>query len=176
MSEQSDDREEILRLHKLWWQSNIGLDIPAMRTVFPDGGDQYLMFNLNTHPYYNLDEKTRLWEYYSDKLDVMPSDCWVLRLDVSGDMGYVVAEGLWHAKREGDGELKYYPIRATEVYRRDDGHGNPEWRMWHFHGSLRARGDAQRPAFDDTYDERGLGYLPYGGSFKSQSADGSSNE
>lgn len=172
MSTIDADREEIIRLHKVWWTANMGLDIPAMQTVFPAGSDQYLMYNLNLHPYFNLDEKTKLWEFYSDKLEVLPSDVWVHRIDISGDLAYLACEALWHAKRHGNDAPMYHPIRATEVYRRDDGNGQPIWKMWHFHGSVRAAGDAPRPAFDDTYDERGLGYLPYGGSFKSLSAEG----
>ena len=165
------DREEILRLHTVWWTANMGLDIPAMRTVFPPGDDQYLMYNLNTHPYYNLTEKTALWEYYSDKITVLPSDIWVQRLDIDGDMAYLACEGVWHAQREGDTEAKDYPVRATEVYRRNDGEGGTAWKMWHFHCSQAAKLDAPRPAFGDTFTSRGVGHLPSGGSFRSLTRD-----
>ena len=49
------DREEILRLHRWWWESNFTFDIPKMRSVF--AGERYLQYNLNGHPYYGLEEK-----------------------------------------------------------------------------------------------------------------------
>ena len=53
----ADDREEILRLHRDWWQANRDWDIPTMRSVF--AGERYLQFNFNGHPYYGLEEKTK---------------------------------------------------------------------------------------------------------------------
>lgn len=167
--ELTEDQQEILRLHRVWWISNHGLDIPAMRSVFPPADDQYLMYNLNLHPYFGLEEKTKLWEYYTGKLELFQTEVWVHRIDVSGDLAYLACEGVWHAKRGDETEVKWHPVRATEVYRRDDGAGNPVWKMWHFHCSLRAQPDAKRPGFGDTYDERGVGYLPYPGAFRSVS-------
>ncbi|MFF1547666.1 YybH family protein [Streptomyces sp. NPDC058291] len=47
--------------------------------------------------------------------------------DVSGDMAYTV--GLEHTSAVADGEPRAYTLRATQVYRREDG----EWRVAHRH-------------------------------------------
>ncbi|MFF0003529.1 nuclear transport factor 2 family protein [Streptomyces tibetensis] len=48
--------------------------------------------------------------------------------DVSGDMAYTA--GLEHTSVSVDGEPRTYTLRATQVYRREDG----EWRVVHRHG------------------------------------------
>ncbi|MFG2789634.1 YybH family protein [Streptomyces sp. NPDC048419] len=61
------------------------------------------------------------------------SDCtsYVFELqacDVSGDMAYTA--GLEHTSVSVDGEPRTYTLRATQVYRHEDG----EWRVAHRHG------------------------------------------
>ena len=61
------------------------------------------------------------------------SDCtsWALELhayDVVGDMAYTA--GLEHSSASVDGQPRSYTLRATQVYRREDG----EWRVAHRHG------------------------------------------
>jgi ketosteroid isomerase-like protein len=61
------------------------------------------------------------------------SDCtsYVFELqayDVSADMAYTA--GLEHTSASVDGEPRTYTLRATQVYRREDG----EWRVAHRHG------------------------------------------
>ncbi|MBB4986682.1 MULTISPECIES: YybH family protein [Streptomyces] len=48
--------------------------------------------------------------------------------DVSGDMAYTV--GLEHTSTSVDGQPRTYTLRATQVYRREDG----VWRVAHRHG------------------------------------------
>ncbi|MEU1320488.1 nuclear transport factor 2 family protein [Streptomyces tibetensis] len=48
--------------------------------------------------------------------------------EVSGDMAYTA--GLEHTSVSVDGEPRTYTLRATQVYRREDG----EWRVVHRHG------------------------------------------
>lgn len=48
--------------------------------------------------------------------------------DVVGDMAYTA--GLEHTSTSVDGEPRSYTLRATQVYRREDG----EWRVAHRHG------------------------------------------
>lgn len=48
--------------------------------------------------------------------------------DVMGDMAYTA--GLEHTSASVDGEPRTYTLRATQVYRREDG----EWRVAHRHG------------------------------------------
>ncbi|MFG2873529.1 nuclear transport factor 2 family protein [Streptomyces sp. NPDC048337] len=48
--------------------------------------------------------------------------------DVMGDMAYTA--GLEHTSTSVDGHPRTYTLRATQVYRREDG----EWRVAHRHG------------------------------------------
>jgi ketosteroid isomerase-like protein len=48
--------------------------------------------------------------------------------DVIGDMAYTA--GLEHTSASVDGEPRSYTLRATQVYRREDG----EWKVAHRHG------------------------------------------
>jgi hypothetical protein len=160
------DREEVLRLHRQWYDANHGIDIPKMRPVFAAKGDDYLMYNLNAHPYYGLEEKTQLWAHYQKQIEsAEPVRIKIDRVDVSGDMAYIACEGVLTMRMIGDEgtgasniEAAAEPIpfrfRSTEVYKRDDGEGNPVWKMWHFHCSPLAPLDEQRPAFEDSYASR----------------------
>lgn len=173
MSTNESDRSAILKLHKDWWEANNGLDIPLMQTAFPEG-DAYLMFNLNGHPYFGIDEKTKLWEYYSTRINVGMSEVYIMRLDIGADMAYLCAEGLFPRTQNpvdadgnpltiGQTESAFGAVtrvRATEIYKRDNGAGEPVWKMWHFHCSPLPPGDEVRPSTDDTADQRGLGFVP----------------
>ncbi len=173
MSTHASDKAAILKLHKDWWEANGGLRVPLMQTAFPVGADSYLMFNLNGHPYFGIEEKTKLWEYYSTRLEVDMPQTRIMRLDIDGNMAYLCAEGIFPARfsdhdansvrrleESADSEHHALYVRATEVYKRDDGAGEPVWKMWHFHCSPLPPMDEPRPAFDDTYASRGLGYVP----------------
>lgn len=82
-----------------------------------------------------------------------------------GNLAWLTAEVLFPVREVGDQGMAtkstgYDPatalrIRATECYRRDDGNGNAEWRMWHFHCSPAPDADDPRPAFEDTARDRG---------------------
>jgi ketosteroid isomerase-like protein len=52
----------------------------------------------------------------------------LLAYDVVGDMAY--SAGLEHTSASVDGEPRSYTLRATQIYRREDG----EWRVAHRHG------------------------------------------
>jgi ketosteroid isomerase-like protein len=52
----------------------------------------------------------------------------VLAYDVIGDMAYTA--GLEHTSASVDGEPRTYTLRATQVYRRENG----EWKVAHRHG------------------------------------------
>jgi ketosteroid isomerase-like protein len=61
------------------------------------------------------------------------SDCTSYRLevqacDVRGDLAYTA--GLEHTSASIDGQPRSYVLRATQVYRREDG----EWKVAHRHG------------------------------------------
>ncbi len=153
------DREEIMRLHRLWWESNLTFDIPKMRSVF--AGERYLQYNFNGHPYYGLEEKTRLWEALKGNLSIPEISPPIrLRLEIGTDMAWLACENI--VRIEVKPGLKVpgvldapFRIRSTEVYQRDDGAGNRIWKMWHFHCSPTAEENEPRMPFGDTFASRG---------------------
>lgn len=168
-----EDRTAILKLHQDWWEANHQLIIPLMASVYP-AGDSYLMFNLNGHPYFGIEEKIKLWEHYQKELDIVQyPDIEIMRLTISGDMAWIGCEGIFPMRVIGDSgtgsatwesdtaaEYDPFPLRATEIYQRDDGEGNPVWKMWHFHCSPAPAEDEERPGLGGTRRERGLGGGP----------------
>ena len=62
---QEADVEQLLKLHRDWYFSNYNINIPLMRTVFPAGKEDFLMFNLNDHPYFGVDDLDALWSFYA---------------------------------------------------------------------------------------------------------------
>ncbi|MEU8250573.1 hypothetical protein [Nonomuraea sp. NPDC048916] len=171
MTNQASDEEQILRLHRDWYYSNFNINIPLMRTVFPVGDENFLMFNLNDHPYFGVDDLANLWSFYARTDRWGLCEDYVVRVDVAGDMGYVVSEGVYPSwvvrDDEGNPLPEEIPVvfnyRSTEIYKRDDGEGRAEWRMWHFHCSTRPADD-EAPAAKTEKDSaavRGLGNTPY---------------
>ena len=154
MTEQQD-RADILDLHKRWWMANFELDVPLMQTVFPAGVGNLMLHNNNGHPYFSREQLVQLWEWSGRKLEAKP-DPVIWRVDISGGLAYIAGETYYRLP-----EREIHVIRFTEVYRRDDGEGNPEWKMWYFHASTAASLGVIRPPFDDSYHERGVGSLPH---------------
>ena len=127
-------RAEILAVHKAWWEANMGLRIEEMSACFPSG-DNYLMFNLNGHPYFGIAEKVKLWEFYVDQLEIPEiPDLRIMKLEIHGDMAWLACEGRFPIREIGAegtaaellqvGEsVAHVPLRATEIYHRDDGAG-----------------------------------------------------
>jgi hypothetical protein len=112
-----------------------------------------------------------LWSHYARTDDWGLCEDYVMRVDVDGNLGYVVSEGTFPAWRIRDEHGDPLPeavdrpayYRSTEVYKRDDGEGRPEWRMWHFHCSTRPPDDEVPPTKTerDTTAARGLGNTPH---------------
>jgi ketosteroid isomerase-like protein len=171
MSEIEHDIAEIRLIHREWWASNNGLDVDRMKACF---APQYLMWNLNGHPYYSLDEKIELFRYYlAHMVPTDPPVLWDIQVTVDRDMAYVTSEGILPVtvasdegsgsslidsmapRYERSGDEVLFRFRETSVFRRDDGAGNREWRIWHFHCSPLAPEDEPRPCFGDTARERG---------------------
>jgi hypothetical protein len=191
----ASDEAQLLRLHRDWYFSNFEINIPLMRTVFPTGEQNFLMFNLNDHPYFGVDDLAALWSYYARTGRWGLCEDYVLRVEVSGDLGYVVSEGTFPAWEVKDNKGNPLPedqiidhtthYRSTEVYKRDDGEGGPQWRMWHFHCSNRPADD-EAPAAKTAADRaevRGLGNTPYSkgtrteyGDLLAESAPGSATQ
>ncbi len=146
------DTEEILATHWDWFESNKGLQVERMRQHFADPG--YLQYSLNGHIYRSIADKVRTWTTLRDQgfdfgeLTVVEQPV----VHVSGDLAYLTV--VWSSRivgdlGEGTVEAGSEPIiiRATEIYRRDDGKGNPVWKIWHFHGSQGA--DSTVPRFPE---------------------------
>ena len=171
MSEIERDEAEIRRIHREWWASNVGLDVERMRQCF---APPYLMWNLNGHPYYGLEEKAALFRYYREHMvPTDPPELWDVRVSVDGDMAYVTSEGIlpitvtsesgsgssvidaMAPRYERRGDQILFRFRETCIFRRDDGAGNRRWKIWHFHCSPLAPEDEPRPGFGDTARERG---------------------
>jgi hypothetical protein len=167
----TEDEQALLDLHRDWYYSNYNVNIPLMRTVFPSGKDTYIMYNLNGFPYFGVDELDDLWVFYAKSSNFGLATDRVMRVEVDGHLGYVISEGIFPVDilRDDDGNDLPEPqvlirnFRSTEIYKRDDGAGNPEWKMWHFHCSdLPPLDEApvSKTAADST-DNRGLGNTPY---------------
>ena len=159
-----EDVEAIRKIHRQWWSSNHGLVIPKMKECF---ASQYLMWNLNGHPYYGLDEKVKLWQHYKREIEIPEPVCvWDLRITANGDLGYLTCEGILPVRAIGSGGTGVsslstggttvpFRFRETSVYRRSGGASGESWKMWHFHCSPLAPEDEPRPGFGDTWIGRG---------------------
>ena len=80
----------------------------------------------NAHGQGELDELfTALGKSFSDCTSYAFE---LLAYDVVGDMAYTA--GFEHTSASVDGQPRTYSLRATQVYRREDG----EWRVAHRHG------------------------------------------
>ncbi|GAB3395004.1 MULTISPECIES: YybH family protein [Amycolatopsis] len=149
MAGNENDIKEILAVHHAWLESNNDLVIDKMYPNFADPG--YLQFNLNGHEYRGPAEKAKLWEGLHE-IGFNLSDMKIVeepKVHADGDLAYLTT--YWSAQVSGDkgtGVLEPDPeplvFRVTEVYRRDDGKGNPVWKIWHFHASPIASPDLPR--------------------------------
>ncbi len=80
----------------------------------------------NAHGQQDIDElPTALGKSFSDCTSYAFE---LLAYDVVGDMAYTA--GFEHTSASVDGQPRTYSLRATQVYRREDG----EWRVAHRHG------------------------------------------
>jgi ketosteroid isomerase-like protein len=81
----------------------------------------------NAHGQVELDELfAHLGESFSDCTAL---ELELLEVEVLGDVAYTV--GFEHTSASVDGVPRSYTLRATQVYRREDG----EWKVVHRHGS-----------------------------------------
>ncbi len=134
------DTATILAVHNSWLAANVGLVTEAMVGFFPPR-DNYLQFNLNGFTYRGVLEKARLW----NNLNKAGANISGIRdtaeptVQVFGDVALLTSEGECELVLPGpDGALdgpRLVRFRNTEFYRRDDGAGAPEWRIWHMHVS-----------------------------------------
>ena len=150
------DIAEVKRIHDEWWASNADFDIPRMRLCLASG-DKFLQYNLNGHAYRSVDELTQLWELIGQNYGIPELEVIDMRIEVRGDMAWVSHEALIRRVAKPGGQLPpgalpstTFRVRETEVLLRDDGAGNPVWRIWHHHCSVHAPDDQVRTGFQDS--------------------------
>jgi hypothetical protein len=140
------DREEVMKLHNGWLDANRIRSIDLMRSVFV-GGDKFIGVNINGYVYRGIEEWAKLWTGFLPTVkvtDVSESD---LRVYIKGDMAWAsyfgtitltglprAATGLYEEQYEEEKPMTA-AWHATEVFMREDEHGNPVWKMWRYHGS-----------------------------------------
>ncbi|HZZ47716.1 MAG TPA: nuclear transport factor 2 family protein [Pseudonocardia sp.] len=134
----ANDVDAIRAVHDAWFAANVNLDGEAMLPTLSTS-DQYLQFNLNGLVYNGAQEKYKLWKHLiAAGINITRiEDVTEPRIEVFGDTALLTSEGLaWlevptpSGKIESSGATRF---RNTEFHRRDDGNGNPEWRIWHMH-------------------------------------------
>lgn len=168
MTTSADDREAVLAVSHKWWKANVGLDIEAMRDCFPSG-TSFSMFNRNSFTYFGIDEITQLWQFFTDsgRPPRLTQTVHLTRIAVWGDTALVAGELTYRRvlspeQRDWEsGTSELFSSKFTEVYRRDDGSGNPRWTMWHFQSAAMQPWNEPRPAFGDSLGEGSFGSNPY---------------
>jgi hypothetical protein len=154
-----NDRQEVLRLHNDWLEANRQQSTPMMRQTFV-GGDKFHGINLNGFAYDGIEEWARLWDTFNPDLkitEVLDSNVQVV---LKGDIGWVTYEAtitLNSLAKHGEGiatttlpfEDKTLTVGfyGTDICVREDEDGKPVWKMWRFHGSVKAAPGVGRPAF-----------------------------
>ncbi|MFD5249979.1 nuclear transport factor 2 family protein [Amycolatopsis sp. NPDC058340] len=141
----SSDLERILAVHQGWYEANVGLVADRMTAYFPEG-DGYHQFNLNGHTYHGVLDKHRLWVNAAKiGLDITAiKDTVGPDVRIFGDVALLTAEGVADVVAPGQSDAVPTPFRTTEFFRRDDGKGEPDWRIWHMHVSVQ---DPQMPKY-----------------------------
>lgn len=141
----SEAKAEILRLHRAWFDANAGLKGDMLKDIF--AGETFFNYNLNGYRYNGLAEMEKLWspQYMPSAFDLRKLfNERNLEIVACAEMGWLTVEADVEMKMKassgmgemrGEEEVVVMPFRITETYRRDDGAGNPVWRMWHFHCS-----------------------------------------
>lgn len=148
MSDPQSDRSEILAVHQRWMKASAGLHIDEMRQCFVQG-PHLDMWNRNGHAYHGVDELAQLWRHLHGIVDL--ETCHEVTppaVHIVGDVAWLAFETMEMDIRPLNGEpVRHHIMRGTEVYRRDDGLGNPRWTIWHCHYSNCAPAAEGRPGF-----------------------------
>ncbi|MCV7229197.1 nuclear transport factor 2 family protein [Mycolicibacterium komossense] len=133
------DSAAVLAVHNGWLAANVDLIAESMLGFFP-AGDGYLQFNLNGSTYRGAQDKARLWR----NLKAVGANIISIRdmdepnVEIFGDVALLTSVGeceLVIPNSTGALERSGVRFRNTEFYRRDDGTGAPDWRIWHMHVS-----------------------------------------
>jgi hypothetical protein len=165
----AQDRAQVVAVHRKWWKANVGLDIPSMRECFPSG-NAFTMYNRNSFTYFGIEELTALWQWFRDTGAParLTQTVAIMRIEVRADTAWVISELQYKRStpRPSDWENadvdSTFGSKATEIYHRDDGNGNPRWTMWHFQSAVLQPVNKPRDPFNDVLTQRGLGGSPLG--------------
>jgi hypothetical protein len=133
------DTVAVLAVHNGWLAANVDLIAESMLGFFPSG-DEYLQFNLNGWTYRGAQDKARLWRNLKTlgANIISISDTADPNVEIFGDVALLTSVGeceLVIPSSTGALERSAVRFRNTEFYRRDDGTGAPDWRIWHMHVS-----------------------------------------
>ena len=158
ISTEEQDRQEVLRLHNDWLEANRRQNTAMMRRTFV-GGDKFRGINLNGFAYDGIEEWARLWDTFNPNLKVTQVLDSNVQVIVRGDVGWVTYEATITLKslaQQGEGiaaalEFEHKNLTVgffgTDICVREDDQGRPVWKMWRFHGSVKAPPGVGRPAF-----------------------------
>lgn len=139
---QDSDRDKVLALHHAYLAANKAVDPQMLRGVW-DEDPGNVFFNLNGHTYTGLEHWSRLWDYFSTRLEqIVPYVSFDQRVRVVGDVAWITASRFGETRWIGsepaprpDGPVF---SRSTEVLVR----GHDGWQVVHTHfsrGSLLPR-------------------------------------
>ncbi len=129
------DEQEVLRLHRAYLHANDLIDPTLLKGVWSDDPSN-VYFNLSGHTYRGLAHWTKLWNYYSTRIEqIVPYTSVEPLVKVHGDVAFVAAARFGATRWIGDGEPPFpdgvTPSRSTEIFVRE-----PEgWRTVHSHFS-----------------------------------------
>lgn len=142
---------EVFEVHDRWRRSQVGWNVDLMRSC-KALDDNFLQFNLSGQVFTSADQLAELWGMLRQALVLEASeDLDQPNIIVDGDLAVLtLSRSVMHIRAAsgrfdapgGNGRppvtftdsattLVYF--RSTETYRKDDGRGNPEWRMWRAH-------------------------------------------
>lgn len=139
---ETHDHAEILRLHERWLAATDGLRLHHLAEV--GAGEQLHLFGLDGRTYRGLATLGKDWERRSTSLGLVRIDGErEVRVEVRGDAGWLSSEAELVLTGLPPGR-SVLPLRVTEVFLRDDGHGEPSWRIWHLHYSQARPRDGER--------------------------------
>jgi hypothetical protein len=140
------ERKRILELLHAYLDANAEFDWTALQRIWSHGATN-VFFNLNGHTYVGLDQWTRLWQYYRDRLETGRWEPFDIKVIIRGEMAIVTCHRKTRAKWTGAetdrpaGHLDrdFFVSRSTMVMVKEA----DEWKTVHAHFSQAS--DGPRP-------------------------------
>ena len=136
------DRTQVIEALHTYLDANATFDWRALTRIFSHD-PRNVFFNMNGHTYVGLDQWTRLWQYYSERVDTGMWEPYDISVIIRGDMALVTCHRKTQRRWKGREEerLAYdvdrsFVSRSTMVMLKDGG----GWRTVHVHFSEAATG------------------------------------